>query len=348
MPDFTVKSTGPARNAVAARVVRSWRELTGQTSRGRIGSAGSTLLACSGGADSSALVLAMASLGPAMVVGHIVHDLRAAAEAMADRNAVARLAERAGLRMVEARVEVRARGGNAEGEARRLRYSALARLASEAGCRFVATAHHADDQLETVIMRLLRGAGPSGLGGVAPRRRLARGVTLVRPMLGVTRLEAESVCRAWGWVWSEDATNSDESRVRARLRRRVLPVLREIRPDAAARASRSVELVRAAGSVVEARASEVLAQASNESGNGLSLWRDVLRREAAIVVGAVLREAARRAGKGRGMDRAGRAVVERAARAVRDGVGGRREFRIGRARVWVEASEVLVERRAEA
>ncbi|MCC6678876.1 MAG: tRNA lysidine(34) synthetase TilS [Phycisphaerales bacterium] len=344
MHDAASKPGGPARHAVAARIVRSWRELTGRTGRGKVGPAGSTLLACSGGADSSALVLAMAGLGPAMVVAHVVHDLRPAAAARADRDAVAELAARSGLRMVEARVRVRGRGGNAEGVARRLRYAALARLAVKEGCVFVATAHHADDQLETVLMRLMRGAGPAGLGGIAPRRRLAPGVELVRPMLGVTREEAEGLCRARGWEWREDATNQDESRVRAKLRKRVLPVLREIRPDAAARAARSVELMRAAARVVEARAAELLRSAAQDE-EGRLLWaRDALRKEPEVVVGAVLRAAARRLGRGVGMDRAGRGVVERAARAVRDGVGGRRELRIGRARVWVKSGEVIAEK----
>lgn len=335
---------GPADRAVAARIVRSWRELTGRTGRGKVGPAGATLLACSGGADSSALVLALAGLGPAMVVGHVVHDLRPVEEAMGDRDAVARLAASVGLRMVEARVKVRGRGGNAEGEARRLRYAALARLARREGCAYVATAHHADDQLETVLMRLLRGAGPAGLGGIAEKRGLAGGVEVVRPMLVIGRADAEALCRARGWAWRQDATNEDESRLRAKLRKRVLPVLREIRPDAAARASRSVALVRAAAEVVEQRAGELMKTSAQHEGGGRVWARDVLKREPEVVVGAVLRAAARRLAEDRGMDRAGRGVVERAVRAVRDGVGGRRELRIGRARVWVTSEEVMIER----
>lgn len=337
----TASAMRKPRHPVAARIVRAWRELAGQTGRGPVGPAGATLLACSGGADSSALVLALAPLGPVMVVGHIVHDMRPREAALADRDAVARLAERAGLRMVEAHVRITGRGGNAESVARRERYAALVKLARAEGCRCIATAHHADDQLETVLMRLIRGAGPSGLAGAAPRRRLARGIELLRPMLGVTRAETEALCRACDWAWQEDATNEDESRVRARLRRRVLPLLREIRADAAVRASASTRLVRAAAELIEARARTLKPEAT---GAGLRWPRRVLRAEPDVVIGAALRAAARRLGAGRGMDRAGRGVVERAARAVRDGAGGRREFRVGPALVIVTSEQVTAER----
>lgn len=342
-------NAGPlARHGVAARVVRAWRELTGCTGRGRAGPAYATLIGCSGGADSSALVLALARLGPDVaVVGHIVHDLRPREEALADRDAAAALAARCGLRFVEAAVRVRGRGGNAEATARRLRYAALARLAKREGCPFIATAHHADDQLETVLMRLLRGAGPSGLAGVAARRKLTAGVEVIRPMLGVLREEAESLCRASGWTWREDATNADESRVRARLRRRVLPELRGIRRDAAVRAARSVELVRAAAELVEARAARLVQGAEANAGR-VSWPRGAMGGEPVVVIGAALRSAVRRVAGGRGMDRAGRSAAERAARAVLDGVGGRREFRVGAGRVWVKSDVVVVERAQDA
>lgn len=279
-----------------------------------------------------------------MIVGHIVHDLRGRAEAEADRDAAAALASRCGLGFVESSVSARAAGGNAEAAARRLRYAELSRLAAEAGCGFVATAHQADDQLETLLMRLLRGAGPGGLGGIAPRRPLANGVMLIRPMLGATRADSEALCAAAGWAWQEDATNRDETRLRARLRRRVIPELRAISPDVAGRAARSMELLRGAGEVVEARAAALLARAARDEAGGLVWARADFRLEPEVIVGSLLRVAAARVSGGAGADRAGRGVVDRAVRAVRDGRGGKRVLRIGSARLTVESREVRMER----
>lgn len=355
MPRSRSVSRPAQRHPVAKQIVRAWRELTGHTTRGPLGSDAGTLLACSGGADSSALVLALASLGEPMVVGHIVHDLRPRAEALADRDAAARLADRLGLRFVEAEVSVRARGGNAEDAARRLRYEALAKLARESGCPFVATAHHADDQLETLLMRLLRGSGPSGLAGVAARRRLAAGVTLIRPMLTAARAEAESICDTEGWVWQTDTTNADVSRLRAAIRHRVVPVLKEIRPDAPRRAAGTARLMRAAAEVIDDRVAAVMKHAldhaetrAGSTKNGISAvirWpREALKDEPAIVIGGALRAAARRIGRGRGLDRVGQASIDRVVRAIGDGVGGRRELRLGPALVRVSAATVTVER----
>ncbi|MBL8745089.1 MAG: tRNA lysidine(34) synthetase TilS, partial [Phycisphaerae bacterium] len=193
----------------ARRVALQWRRL--------IGSGGSrTLIACSGGADSTALLLALALASRELVVGHVLHDLRARADAEADRDFVRVLADRLGLPFVEAEVRVAACPGNAESNARRERYRSLARLASAHNCLFVATAHHADDQFETMLMALTRGCGPGGLRGIAPSRVLPesetdRVVTLIRPMLHVTRAEARAACASAGIAWREDRTNTDTS-----------------------------------------------------------------------------------------------------------------------------------------
>lgn len=225
------------RDPAVAKIVTAWRRLTTPAGKGaRIGSGAKTLVACSGGADSSALVLSLAAAGAPVVVAHVVHDQRAAGEALADRDAVRRLAEALGLEFAEATVEARGRKGNGEAVMRRLRYAALARLAEEHEAGFVATGHHAHDQVETVLMALVRGAGPTGLRGIAARRPLdASPVVVLRPMLAVEPAEARRLCAAAGWVWREDATNADISRLRNRLRAKVLPELLAVRPGAAGR-----------------------------------------------------------------------------------------------------------------
>lgn len=238
--------------AVRRRIVRDWRSRTGGAAVRD--SLRPTLLAVSGGADSCALALALAGRTGIVGLGHIVHDLRPAEQSHADRMLVERLGQRLGLPVwVD---HVRVPPGNAEGQARRVRYSALERMACAQGCAYVAAAHQADDVFETMLAHLIRGTGPRGLRGPAPRRRLSDSVTLVRPMLHVTRRETEAICRAHDWVWASDATNADtgnaDAPLRAALRARVLPVLEELRPGAARRAVRSAEAIGQAQRVVQA------------------------------------------------------------------------------------------------
>lgn len=274
-----------------------------------------TLIACSGGADSSALLLALALATRRVVVAHIVHDLRPRSEALADRDAARLLADQLNLPFVEAEVRIVDAPGNKEANARRERYKALAELARSNGCVFVATAHHADDQLETLLMALLRGCGPRGLRGIAPKRRLdassQQAVTLIRPMLGVTRAEARAVCTAAGVAWREDATNADTTRLRAAIRASVLPILTRLRPESPRCAARTAELLRGALPIVEERIESVF--------GGANVWpRGALRAESAFVIGAGLRRAASRLLEGRHMDRLSSRLVAEAVRAIRD------------------------------
>ncbi|MBL9030930.1 MAG: tRNA lysidine(34) synthetase TilS [Phycisphaerae bacterium] len=314
------------RDPLVRHAGRRWRELTVGTARG-LDPHRRTLAACSGGADSSAMVLALAAAAgdearQRIVVAHIVHDLRPASEAEADRDAARTLANALGLEFVEASVSVRAGPGNAEARARTARYAALARLARDHGCGFVATAHHADDQLETMLMTMLRGAGPRALAGIAPRRRLGgrTGIVLIRPMLGLTRAELRAACRRAGWAWREDLTNQDATRLRAALRVRVLPVLDEIHRGAARRAARSARLQAAAARLVTRHARPLAARATRSDG---AVWNaEELRDLPAIVLGEVLRLAARRVAGSRGADRLGARAVGAVVRAIRDGTAG--------------------------
>jgi tRNA(Ile)-lysidine synthase len=112
--------------------------------------------------------------------------------------------------------------------ARRVRYDALEAMAAEVGARRIATAHTLDDQAETVLLRLLRGAGPDGLGGIPESAsETAGGLRVVRPILGVSRAEIERIARERGLGWREDASNRDGAFARARLRSDWLPGLGE-------------------------------------------------------------------------------------------------------------------------
>lgn len=300
-----------------------------------------TLVACSAGVDSSGLAIALSGVRPRPVIGHVVHDLRSREDALGDRDAAARLAERLGLVFVTTEVSVRAKGGNLEATARRARYNALEAMARGHGCRFIATAHHADDQLETVLMRLIRGSGPRGLGGIRQVRSLGD-VSIVRPMLGLGRDDAVRICRDTGWVWKEDASNRDESFLRNAVRARVIPEIKAIRPDAAKRAAVTARVCSIAADAIEREARLVLNAATRRVGSdGLRLGRKEIAAAPLAVRCEALRMVLRDHG-GVGMDRAGWRVLEPVAGAIGDGRTEPRSFRVGSIVLGVSAHEVRV------
>lgn len=197
------------------------------------------LVAASAGADSTALVAALAQVQKRqefrrlrVVVGHVRHDLRPAADTAADWALVRSHAAALGFEAAVAQVTVGAAGG-VEQAAREARYQALETMALAHGCQAVLTAHTATDQAETVLMNLVRGAGARGLGGMAPERPLGQ-VRLLRPLLGVTRSETRVFCERRKLAFRDDPTNL-EPRPRVRVRTEVLPVLESLAPGAVRR-----------------------------------------------------------------------------------------------------------------
>lgn len=184
------------------------------------------LVAVSGGADSVALLDVLQELAPSLRLTlecvHVHHHLRAAADADARfvQDLCATLGVPCHVEHVVVRRELPWEG--LEAEARRVRYRAVAARADAVGAGRIATGHTADDQAETVLMRLLQGAGPRGLSGILP----ARG-PFIRPLLGTRREEirAHLVSRGLGWI--EDATNCDPRFLRNRIRHTILPTLAE-------------------------------------------------------------------------------------------------------------------------
>jgi tRNA(Ile)-lysidine synthase len=183
--------------------------------------------AVSGGADSSALLVLAAEAGCDVTAIHVDHGLRPSAGAEADM--VATLAERFGARFV-ARTATVAPGPNLEARARSARLAALG--------EGVMTGHTADDQAETVVLNLLRGAGLDGLAGMRP------GPT--KPLLRLRRSETRGLCRRWGIDPVEDQSNADRRFRRNRVRHDVLPLL-----DSVAERDVAVILARSAGLLAE-------------------------------------------------------------------------------------------------
>jgi tRNA(Ile)-lysidine synthase len=186
-------------------------------------------VAVSGGADSVALLRVLedlrADLGITLLVVHFNHCLRGA-ESEADANFVSDLARSSGLKFIVDREDVaaaaRQHGWNLEEAARRLRYAFFERVVSEGRATRVAVAHTADDQAETVLAHMIRGTGPAGLAAIYPIAG-----AIVRPLLETRRSELRDFLTARGEAWREDSTNLDVSRMRARIRRQLLPVLEQ-------------------------------------------------------------------------------------------------------------------------
>ncbi len=337
-----VSRTEPTVRAIA----RAWRALTG--GKGVRDGDRRTLIACSGGADSSALAIALAAAAgknarERIVVAHVVHDLRPRAQALADRDATKSLAAALGLAFVEASVKVRGKTGNLESLARRARYRALVKLARAQACPFVATAHHGDDQLETLLMRLVRGSGAAGLRGVHASRPLADGVVLIRPMLGLTRAQARKLCGSAGWVWREDQTNADQTRLRAAIRHQILPAIEKIAPKAGKRASRIAQRQAEVQELVREQARE-LWSSGEPRGDGRSWARARLRKSPAAVVGELLAMGQREL-VGRRGDRVLERTLAPVVKAVRSSSGEPRKFDLAGLVVDISRTACVVEPR---
>ena len=171
----------------------------------------------SGGPDSLALLaLCQAVLPDRIAVATVDHGLRP--ESAAEAREVADLCRDIGV--PSEILSVRVEPGNVQANARDARYAALSDWAQDR-CAVVATAHHADDQAETVLMRLNRGAGLSGLAGVRARALLTRDIPLVRPLLGWRKNELVAVVERMGWTAANDPSNRDDRFDRAVLRKRL-------------------------------------------------------------------------------------------------------------------------------
>jgi len=248
--------------------------------------------AVSGGSDSVALLFLLAELAARgelalCAIAHLNHHLRGA-DADADADFCRALGDRIGVPVVigDARVqdEAHEHGVSVEVAGRHARQRFFREALESVRAETVATAHTRDDQAETVLLRLTRGAGSSGLSAIAPRRE-----HLVRPLLDVSRNELQDYLRSRQEPWREDASNADQSIPRNRVRHAVMPHLRAINPQADAALSRAAELLRGDDEFLEnlANAAFVRAVEVEEQGTeGAALVRlqtaEFLRLPAAV------------------------------------------------------------------
>ena len=188
---------------------------------------GRTLLAAvSGGGDSQALLSVLARLAPKLGFGlrahGVDHGLRP--EAAAELDLAEALANQLGVPFARTRLAL-GRGGNLQARAREARYAAL-REAAAPHAALLATAHHADDRAETVLLRLLRGSGPRGLAVLAPRAH-----DLLRPLIRASKGDVLLHLERHGLDFAEDPSNRNEAFLRVRVRRELLPTLVHLSPQ---------------------------------------------------------------------------------------------------------------------
>jgi len=203
-------------------------------------------IACSGGLDSMVL-LQLASdwcraQGHMLFVFHVHHGLSSNADAWLRH--VEAAAAALGVRADHRRVAVDATGAGTEAAARKLRYRALGDMCREHGATLLLTAHHLDDQAETVLLQLLRGSGPAGLSGMdaansAPELLGNPDLVMARPLLPLARAELEAYAVEAGLDWVEDESNSDTRYARNALRHHVMPALADAFPGFQQRFARS-------------------------------------------------------------------------------------------------------------
>jgi tRNA(Ile)-lysidine synthase len=274
----------------------------------RLQASGRLLVGCSGGPDSTALVHVLHGLARPLTVAHLHHRMRGS-DADRDADFVRDLAARLALPLALARLD---RPPPSEAAARAARFAFFADAAARTGAHAVVLAHTRDDQVETVLLRVLRGAGLRGLRGMSPSRLLAPAspVLVLRPWLDFPKASLLAYLAARGLPHRADASNRDPRFLRNRVRLTLLPALRELVPGL------DESLLRIASSAARAApAVRAAARAALESSRANGGW-DALRLLALepALRHPALEEACRAAAPGYVLERRGTETLERVLR----------------------------------
>ena len=292
------------------------------------------LVAVSGGADSVALLHLLHALAPSwrltLHVVHVDHGLRP--ESAADAAFVRDLGARLGVPVEVERVHVGP--GSVEAAARAARYAALEAWAERLGAARIAVGHTLDDQAETVLMRMLNGAGVRGLAAIPPVRG-----RIIRPLVEIRREALRALLTAEGIAWVEDPTNRDPKFVRNRIRHELLPLLAaSYATDVVEALARVARLAREAVNALDHTATLELQRLAHETPHAITLSRSALAALPPSVGAEVLRQAAAHLGSRAPL----RAWAHRGLRRVLAEPPPRRAFRLGGLTVEVSGDRLRV------
>lgn len=303
------------------------------------------LVGVSGGADSVALLRLLEALngssywGCTLVVGHVDHGLRGRASA-ADGRFVQGLARELKLRCEVKKL--RLPRGSSEDAARQARLKVFGQWVRKHRCAGVVLGHHADDHAETVLMKLLRGAGLDGLAGMAPVS-VVGGLTLYRPLLDVRREELRGYLEEIGQGWCDDATNGSMRFTRNRIRAELMPVIEEISPQAVPALRRMSRIVEEARHLIRDAVHTIWQAAGRieRRGRRVTFQRHALRTWNAVAA-EVLRRAVEQVGGTSEIADAER--IRQAVRLIKEKAGGK-VVEMGRGVVVRIGEEIVIEQR---
>jgi tRNA(Ile)-lysidine synthase len=279
-PDGSSKKDGDSPTSSSSNRGRAFRERVAATiaSRSLIARGQTVLVAISGGADSTALLHALwhlrARLRTQISACHVHHGLRGE-EADADARHAAAFAASLGVPYVERRVDAashaKERRLSLEAAARELRYARLEEAADEMRATCIATGHTADDQAETVLLNIIRGAGPAGLSGMPPMRG-----RVIRPLIDVTHAEVEAYCREEALAFRVDRSNLDPRFRRNRVRLEVIPLLAQLQPNVVSALCRLADVMRAENGYIDSQVDWVEREIVREEGDRVLITLDGL------------------------------------------------------------------------
>lgn len=272
-------------------------------------------VALSGGVDSVAMLFCLSLTKATLKPVFVYHHMRSRREEDLSFNAAKQAAEKCGLSIISCNEN----GMIAESEesARNIRYQCLATL-SEGGT--IATAHHADDQLETMLMRLCRGSGIQGLSAIPASSRLPikseHNCRVIRPMLRLCKDDCLDIVVANNLPFYEDHTNTDLKITRNRIRHEVIPTLKSLYPNAAVHASEAAFKLRDIAQVVNARI-DIIRSMEVPTNDGMHIETSKLREETDSAIGAYFRDAAKRLNNGKKLDRVNSLMINQIINTIR-------------------------------
>ncbi len=238
------------------------------------------LVGLSGGADSVALLLLLKDAGREIAAVHVNHGLRGA-ESDGDEAFVKALCEKLGVPLLTCRADPPPNPG--EDWARKVRYGFFRQAMAQTGAAALVLAHHQDDQAETLLLHLLRGAGLTGLTAMSPDTSVD-GLRILRPLLKYSREELRAFLNAKNQSWREDASNADPRYLRNALRHELLPRMERLAPGASKRIAETASLLREDDAALQALAANFLAA---HPGSALPL--EALRRQPTGLQNRILR-----------------------------------------------------------